>query len=265
MKIVAGTPSARAAQATDWPWLPAVAATTPAARSVPLSWWILLTAPRILNDPVRCRFSALSSTGRPVRRASVSELNTGVSRATPASRSRAALMSASVGAVRAIAKLEHLLHDLAHGAERVELARLHLVEQPPQLRVVRHCVLEMLLRARGRDGEHLAGQVLAPLLLELAVGVEEGPVLLDLLPERLDVLAANRVGEDDRRRPGALLVERQDRAHLVQHRLRGRVIHLVDRDHVGDLHDPGLQRLHRVAGAGHQHEQDGVGAPDDLY
>jgi hypothetical protein len=31
MKIVAGAPSSRAAQATAWPWLPALAATTPAA------------------------------------------------------------------------------------------------------------------------------------------------------------------------------------------------------------------------------------------
>ena len=60
------------------------------------------------------------------------------------------------------------------------------------------------------------------------------------------------------------LREREDRAHLVQHRLRRRVIHLVDRDHVGDLHDPGLQRLHRVARAGHEHEQDGVRDPRHL-
>ena len=42
------------------------------------------------------------------------------------------------------------------------------------------------------------------------------------------------------------------------------MVHLVDRDHVGDLHDPGLQRLHRVARAGHQDEQHGVGDPDHL-
>jgi hypothetical protein len=48
------------------------------------------------------------------------------------------------------------------------------------------------------------------------------------------------------------------------HRLRRRVIHLVDRDHVWDLHDPGLQRLDRVARAGHQYEHDGIGDPDHL-
>ena len=34
MKIVAGIPASRAAHATAWPWLPALAATTPARRSV---------------------------------------------------------------------------------------------------------------------------------------------------------------------------------------------------------------------------------------
>ena len=42
------------------------------------------------------------------------------------------------------------------------------------------------------------------------------------------------------------------------------MIHLVDRDHVGDLHDPRLQRLDGVARARHQHEQHGVGDPDHL-
>ena len=62
----------------------------------------------------------------------------------------------------------------------------------------------------------------------------------------------------------ALAVERQDRPHLVQHRLRSGVIALVDRDHVRDLHDPRLERLHRVARPGHQHEQHGVGDADHL-
>ncbi len=73
MKIVALIPSSRAAQATAWPWLPALAATTPAARSSSPSVDSLLTAPRILNEPVRCRFSALSHTVRAQRRENVSE------------------------------------------------------------------------------------------------------------------------------------------------------------------------------------------------
>ena len=74
------------------------------------------------------------------------------------------------------------------------------------------------------------------------------------VPELGHVLAVQRLGQDDRR-PLGRIGEPDDRANLVQHRLRRRVIHLVDGDHVRDLHDPGLQRLHGVARAGHEHEQ----------
>ena len=100
MKMVASTPASRAAQATACPWLPALAVTTPAARSSGPSVETRLTAPRILKDPVRCRFSAFSHTGRPESRLSVSEEETGVTRAMPSRRCCAASMSASVGAVR---------------------------------------------------------------------------------------------------------------------------------------------------------------------
>ena len=72
MKIVAGMPASRAAQATACPWLPALAATTPAARSASPSVAIVLYAPRILKEPVRWRFSALRKTWRPVSRENVS-------------------------------------------------------------------------------------------------------------------------------------------------------------------------------------------------
>ena len=88
---------------------------------------------------------------------------------------------------------------------------------------------------------------------------------LELAPELLHVLAAGGLREDDRGPPGPVGVEGENRAHLGQHRLRGRMVHLVDRDHVGDLHDPGLQRLDRVAGARHQHEQHRVGDADHLH
>ena len=51
----------------------ALAAITPAERSVGESVESLLTAPRILNDPVRWRFSAFSRTSRPHRRENVSD------------------------------------------------------------------------------------------------------------------------------------------------------------------------------------------------
>ena len=42
------------------------------------------------------------------------------------------------------------------------------------------------------------------------------------------------------------------------------MVHLVDRDHVGDLHDPRLQRLDGVARPRHEHEHDRVRDPDHL-
>src|SRR3954447_13997528 len=120
----ARAPTSRAAHATACPWLPALAATTPAARCSALSDEMRLYAPRILNDPVRCRFSAFRCTSRPTRREMVSERYTGVTRATPSSRARAASMSVSSGATTVIVHLEDLLEDLAHRRERVELARL---------------------------------------------------------------------------------------------------------------------------------------------
>src|SRR6266550_6998972 len=124
-------------------------------------------------------------------------------------------MSASVGAICLIAKLEHLLHDLSNCGQRVELPSLHLVEQTPKLRIVYHRLLEMSLGAAGCDGEHLPREILAPSLLELSPGFEIRAMRLDLLPQLRDVLPGGRLGEDDRRLPGPLLVERQDRTHLV--------------------------------------------------
>jgi len=74
MYTTASMPNSLAARATAWPWLPALAAITPAARSASLRLEILLTAPRILNDPVRWRFSAFSQTARPARRESDPEV-----------------------------------------------------------------------------------------------------------------------------------------------------------------------------------------------
>ena len=62
---VAEAPSSPAAKATPCAWLPALAATTPRARSASDSRAILVYAPRTLNDPVRCRFSHFRKTGPP--------------------------------------------------------------------------------------------------------------------------------------------------------------------------------------------------------
>src|SRR5437588_11135841 len=145
MKIVAGIPASRAAQATAWPWLPALAATTPAARSASESVFILLTAPRTLNAPVRWRFSAFSHTSRPASRVNVSDPYTGVTRATPSIRARASWMSVSVGTA-VVAKFEHLAQYLPNRGKRIELTPLNLVEQAPELRIALDRALEVCLR-----------------------------------------------------------------------------------------------------------------------
>src|SRR5437867_7351869 len=146
-------------------------------------------------------------------RVSVSEPYSGVTRAMPASRSRAASSSASRGAI----ELEDLLEDLGDRAQRVELAALDLLQHPAQLGIVRDDPLEVLLRSGGRDREDLACQMLAAALLEPAVLREVGAVLLDLRPELVGALSACGLREHDRRAPVALLAEREHRAHLVQH------------------------------------------------
>src|SRR5436305_8741506 len=155
MKTVDLIPSSRAAHATAWPWLPALAATTPAARSSAPSSDSLFTAPRTLNDPVRCRFSAFSQTLRPTRRDNVSEPYTGVARAWPRMRPRAASTLASVGAVF-VANVEHLLKDVTHRRQRAEPPLLHLVEQAPQLRIVRDALHEEATNERPDDLEQSA-------------------------------------------------------------------------------------------------------------
>src|SRR6187549_2837524 len=104
----------------------------------------------------------------------------------PSIRARASSTSRRLGAVP-VFNLEHLLHDLANGRQRVELTPLHLVEQPPQLGIILHRTLEMRLRPRRRDGEHLAGEVAPPPLVEPAVRDEELAVPLDLAPHLRDV------------------------------------------------------------------------------
>src|SRR2546428_591156 len=69
-------------------------------------------------------------------------------------------MSASVGAVL-VANAEHLTQDLAHGAQRVELPPLYLVEQPRELGVACDRLLQLAARPRRGDGKHLGGAVAA--------------------------------------------------------------------------------------------------------
>ena len=62
-------------------------------RSSAVSRAIRVYAPRILNDPVRCRFSHLRCTGPPAAAASARLCSSGVIRTTPSSSFRAARTS----------------------------------------------------------------------------------------------------------------------------------------------------------------------------
>src|ERR1700754_5121946 len=104
----------------------------------------------------------------------------------PAMRPRASWMSASVGPVSVVLNLEHPLQYLPHGGERVELAALDLVEEPPELGIVGHRLLQVRLRPCRGDREDLAREVPPPALVEQPVGLEVSAVLGDLLPELLD-------------------------------------------------------------------------------
>jgi len=64
-KTVAGAPNSWAAKATDWPWLPVEAASTPRARVAGSSWASRLTPPRTLKLPVGRWFSCLTETSVP--------------------------------------------------------------------------------------------------------------------------------------------------------------------------------------------------------
>ena len=225
----------------------------------------MLTAPRILNEPVRWRFSAFSWT-RPARE--------------PRERLGRVDRRHAGDAVEAVARrldVSERRGALAVAQSRTPSRGSHA---PPRAgRARAPAPRRAAAAARGRPRPSPAGapsrgstrrantspaRFLRRRSSSRPSDSRKAAVLLELLPELGHVLAAQRLGEHDRRLPLALAVEREDRAHLVQHRLRGGVIHLVDRDHVGDLHDPRFQRLHRVAGAGHQHEQHRVGDPDHL-
>ena len=125
--------------------------------------------------------------------------------------------------------------------------------------------LELAAPARRRERDDLVAQV-APAALESVPSASSGArwassavlELRDAVAARARRSRAPAISGAPARR------ERQHAADLAHHRRGQRVVGLVDDDHVGDLHHAGLQRLHRVARAGHEHEHDGVGVVDDV-
>src|SRR5262245_4195787 len=112
MTTVAAQPRWPAANATPWAWLPALAATTPRARSASESREILLKAPRTLNEPVRCRFSHFRKTGPAKASESTREWSTGVSEITSWTIFRCAVTSSGLTPPGVVAT-EEVCHSFA--------------------------------------------------------------------------------------------------------------------------------------------------------
>ena len=108
----------------------------------------------------------------------VAERTMGVTRATPARRSRARSTSAAVGCVNP----KDLLEDLVDGTQRIELATLHGLEHARELRIVVHGALEVRLGTCRRDGKDLGREVLPPPLVEQAVCLEVRAMLGEPVP-----------------------------------------------------------------------------------
>src|SRR5437899_11876494 len=78
MMIQAGAPRHAAAQATAAPWLPLDWVTMPLATSFSVRERMAFEAPRILKEPVFCRFSHLKKSCVPVRAFRDAEVKMGV-------------------------------------------------------------------------------------------------------------------------------------------------------------------------------------------
>ncbi len=94
-----------------------------------------------------------------------------------------------------------------------------------------------------------------------------GAKLRDRRDQLADASAGRRHRLQHRRPPlaGGVAVQRQVRLNRGHQPVRAFTIGLVDDEDVGNLHDPGLQRLHIVSRTGHQRDNRDVGRPDDIH
>src|SRR5713226_7063640 len=93
-----GTPRQTAAQATAAPWFPLDCVTIPFAACFSVRERIAFEAPRILNEPVFCRFSHLRKSCAPVMAFKEEDVRTGVRWIRGAMRACAARMASQLGA-----------------------------------------------------------------------------------------------------------------------------------------------------------------------
>src|SRR6267143_639369 len=95
--IQAGTPRHAAAQATAAPWLPLDCVTMPFATPSFVRERIAFEAPRILKEPVFCRFSHLKKSCAPVMAFKDADVRTGVRWLLGVMRACAARMASQLG------------------------------------------------------------------------------------------------------------------------------------------------------------------------
>jgi hypothetical protein len=92
-------------------------------------------------------------------------------------------------------------------------------------------------------------------------------VAADLVPELIDALPRRGRRLHDWRLPlvGRVRLQREICRHRLDRAVGAFAIRLVHDEDVGNLHDAGLERLHLVAGAGHERHHRDVGGADDVH
>ena len=218
-----GDPASRAAQATACPWLPGARRHDAGLALLGVSLGDRVVRAADLERAGPLEVLGLEQDGRPASRENVSEGVEGVSRATPASRARAASMSASVGLHRPSNTFSMISRTAVSGSSS------------------RRCTDSSRRRSSGSSATAASSRDFAgstpPRTPRPRGSADDVPRARRRARARPDAPRASprarrrsppqRLGEDDRRAP-LLVGQPHDRAHLVQHRLRRRVIHLVD-------------------------------------
>ena len=157
------------------------------------------------------------------------------------------------------------LEDRGRRARGIQAPRDDLVEQRGELVVLGQALLQAAAQAEGAQAEDLVAQVAPAALGERALGLRCrlrwasscSTSASTPSPRTASVLTIGT------RQPRCGASERTPRISRTIVSVSG-MVGLVDDDDVGDLHDPRLQRLDRVARAGHEDEDDGVGVVDDV-
>src|SRR5262245_55571369 len=157
------------------------------------------------------------------------------------------------------------LQQAARRGVGIDLARGDVIDDRVQLTRREHLTLEVIHEAlRDQLAQAVLAALVPPRRLSGGGGLTEAPDRLDGL--RL-ALPAGRCRDPDRRPPlaGSVRMQREVRLDRADQAIRTLAIRLVDHEDVGDFHDPGLERLHFVAGAGHERDDRDVRRANDIH